>query len=104
MRTRHRSLQPIAFALGLSGLLAACVHLQWEPLGPRRTADIADVALVGAEECGVCHEDVRGHERIAGYHGDCETCHGGGDLHARTEAPRDIRYPHNDDCLGCHSP
>ncbi len=102
MRPRSRPFPP-AFGLALSGLLAACVHLQWEPIGPRRTQQIADVSLVGAEECGVCHEDVKGHEKIAGYHADCETCHGGGSLHASSEAPADIRYPANADCLGCHA-
>ncbi len=102
MRLRSRPF-PTAFGLALSGLLAACVHLQWQPIGPRRTQQITDVSLVGAEECGVCHEDVRGHEKIAGYHADCETCHGGGSLHASTEAPADIRYPANTDCLECHA-
>jgi len=103
MRTRPRCLPPIASALALSAL-AACVQLQWEPVGPRRTGEIADASRVGAEECGVCHEDVRGHEKIASYHADCETCHGGGSLHASSEAPGDIRYPANGDCLGCHVP
>jgi DmsE family decaheme c-type cytochrome len=104
MRTRQGPPSRIALALALSGLVAACVQLRWEPLGPRRTEDIAGATLVGAEECGVCHEEVKGHERISGYHADCESCHGGGSLHASSEAPEDIRHPRNGDCLGCHVP
>jgi DmsE family decaheme c-type cytochrome len=100
---RPRPSTRIALALALSGALAACVHLQWEPIGPRRTAEIPEVSRVGAEECSTCHEDVKGHEKIATYHSDCEDCHGGGSLHAKTEAPGDVRYPSNEDCLGCHS-
>jgi len=87
----------------LSALLAACVSLQWQPIGSRRTQSIAGASLVGAEECGSCHDDVRGHEKIAGYHADCETCHGGGSLHAGSEEIADIRHPANSDCLACHS-
>ncbi|MFP6623232.1 MAG: cytochrome c3 family protein [Myxococcota bacterium] len=103
MRSPSRRFWP-AFVLSLSALLGACVTLEWQPLGPRRTQPIPDVSLVGAEECASCHEDVRGHEKIAGYHADCETCHGGGDLHSRSEETADIRYPANADCLVCHSP
>lgn len=85
-------------------LLAACVSLEWEPMGPRHTAPVEGAATVGSEECSACHEDVQGHEKIAYYHAGCETCHGGGSLHAETEATADIRYPSNDDCLGCHAP
>jgi DmsE family decaheme c-type cytochrome len=103
MRPRSRPLAPLAVAaVSLLGLLAACVQLQWEPLGPRRTQEIPDLSRVGAEECSTCHEDVKGHEKIAAYHADCEACHGGGSLHAKTEAPGDIRYPANAECLACH--
>ncbi len=101
MRLRPSTL--LAPLLGLGVLGAACAGLQWEPLGPRRTQAIPEVSRVGSEECGVCHEDVRGHEKIASYHGDCEACHGGGSLHAKTEATADIRHPSNAECLGCHS-
>jgi DmsE family decaheme c-type cytochrome len=84
-------------------VLAACVSLQWEPMGPRRTAPVEGAAAVGSEECAACHEDVQGHKKIAFYHAGCETCHGGGSLHADTEATADIRYPSNADCLACHA-
>jgi DmsE family decaheme c-type cytochrome len=103
MRSRSRTFSP-AIALVLCGGVAACVSLQWEPIGPRRTQPIADVSRVGAEECDSCHEDVEGHDKIAGYHADCEACHGGGSLHARSEEPAEIRYPSNADCLACHAP
>ena len=102
MRSRSR-LFLLALVLVLSGVIAACVSLQWKPIGPRRTQPVPDAALVGAEECDSCHEDVEGHEKIAAYHANCETCHGGGSLHARSEEPADIRYPANSDCLVCHS-
>lgn len=99
MRSRTMILSSLLLC---AGILAACMQLQWEPIGPRRTQEIQNAARVGAEECGVCHEDVRGHEKIASYHADCEACHGGGDLHARSEESSDIRYPANADCLACH--
>ena len=91
-------------ALAATAGVLACVSLQWEPMGPRRTAPIEGAEIVGTEECGVCHEDVQGHEKIAGYHAVCESCHGGGSLHAETEAVADIRHPSNADCLSCHRP
>jgi len=87
----------------LVGLGFACATLEWKPLGPRRTQTIADTTRVGAEECATCHEDVQGHAKIASYHADCESCHGGGSLHATSEEVVDIRYPANGDCLGCHA-
>ena len=72
-------------------------------MGPHRSAVIPDAEPVGSEECAVCHSDVQGHERIADYHAHCESCHGGGSLHADSEAVADIRFPANDDCLGCHA-
>ncbi|MCZ6781895.1 MAG: hypothetical protein O7G30_01165 [Proteobacteria bacterium] len=89
-----------ALFLGLG--LAACAALQWQPLGPRRTAAIENAQPVGAEDCLTCHEQVQGHAKIAGYHADCETCHGSGSVHGETEEPADIRYPSNGDCLACH--
>lgn len=87
-----------------AGVIAgACASLQWQPLGPRRTAAIAGAQPVGSEECLVCHDEVQGHEKIATYHAGCESCHGGGSLHADSEEPHDIRYPANADCLGCHA-
>ena len=76
------------FAIATLGVvfLLACVSLQWQPMGPRRTAPVEGASAVGSEECGACHEDVQGHEKIAYYHAGCETCHGGGSVHADTEA------------------
>ncbi len=85
-------------------VLLACAALKWEPVGPRRVAPIEGAERIGAEECGICHEEIRGHERIAGYHSDCEGCHGGGSVHAESEELEDIRHPASDDCLACHGP
>lgn len=98
---RRRAVLAVIVALGAA---AACATLEWQPMGPRRTALVPDAEPVGAEECGVCHEDVQGHEKIAAYHGDCESCHGGGSLHADSEATGEIRFPANEDCLACHLP
>lgn len=103
LRDRRRSTS-VLLAVLVSGLVVACVTLQWTPSGPRRVAPIANAERIGAEECGTCHEDVQGHERIADYHFDCESCHGSGSLHADSEAPLQIRFPSNDDCLKCHLP
>ena len=101
---RRSGWRRIGLAFAGVALVAACASLEWQPLGPRRSAPIAGVARAGSEECGVCHTDVQGHERIAGYHADCESCHGGGSLHSESEAVADIRFPGNDDCLLCHAP
>lgn len=82
--------------------LAACASLQWKPLSSRRTEPIPGTVAVGSEECSVCHEDVKGHERIAGYHAQCETCHGFGSEHVDSESVHDIRFPSSEDCLQCH--
>jgi DmsE family decaheme c-type cytochrome len=73
-------------------------------MGPRRTALVTGAEPAGAEECGVCHDEVQGHERISEYHRGCESCHGAGSLHADSEEPEQIRYPSNADCLVCHVP
>ncbi len=94
-----------AFAVGfvLAATVVACASIEWQPVGPRRTAAIVGAEPVGAEECSTCHEDVQGHRLIAGYHAGCESCHGGGSLHAESESPVDIRYPDDADCLVCHA-
>lgn len=99
-----RSGRGAALALGAVLALAACVSLRWEPIGPRRTAPVEGAEPVGAEECLVCHGEIRGHREIASYHADCESCHGSGSLHAASEAWDEIRFPANEDCLGCHLP
>jgi DmsE family decaheme c-type cytochrome len=81
----------------------ACAAFQWKPRGPRRVAEVPGATLVGSEECLVCHEDVQGHEKIAAYHAGCESCHGAGSLHAKSEAREEIRHPANGDCLACHA-
>ena len=83
-------------------VITACASLQWEPLGPHRSEEIPGAEPIGSVECLVCHEDVQGHERIAAYHADCESCHGDGSLHEETEGVAEIRYPSNGDCLSCH--
>lgn len=98
---RPRSI--LLWALGLAIFLAACASMQWQPLGPRRTTHVAGAERVGAEDCTNCHEVVQGHPRIAGYHADCESCHGAGSLHAEDEAESNIRFPANSDCLVCHA-
>ncbi len=93
----------IAGCVALALVFAACA-LAWKPLGPRRTAPIADAEAIGADECKTCHGDVSGHEQMASFHRDCETCHGPGSVHAESEAKKDIRFPSTADCLTCHAP
>jgi len=83
--------------------VAACTSLEWQPLGAHRSAVVEGAQREGSGECSLCHDEVQGHPRIAGYHADCESCHGGGSLHAESEEPADIRFPANDDCLLCHA-
>ena len=90
-------------AIGLL-LIVACASVVWQPRGSRRTAPVPGAQVVGQEECRVCHEDVSGHEAMASYHANCETCHGGGSLHVDSEAVADIRNPASGDCLSCHTP
>ena len=85
-------------------LVAACMSLEWKPIGPRRTEAVAGATAVGSDECSVCHAVVQGFEKIASYHGNCESCHGPGSLHSNSEALQEIRYPSNQDCLVCHVP
>ena len=94
-------------AVGVAGLSAACVT-KWTPPEPRayhRTTAVAEVAeaeLVGAEECEVCHDEVKGLPPAPDYHAECEGCHGAGELHADSEELDEIRFPANADCLECH--
>lgn len=84
--------------------LVACVSA-WPTIAPRtyhRTASISGAEAVGAEECFVCHDEVRGHTPAPAYHGDCESCHGPGSLHADTKKTDVIRFPADADCLECH--
>jgi DmsE family decaheme c-type cytochrome len=92
------------FSIAGAILLAlACAQLEWIPIGPRRVEPIADAIRVGASECSVCHDEVQGHSSMPPYHADCESCHGGGDIHSETEEISDIRFPASSDCLGCHA-
>ena len=88
--------------LPVAGVLFACAGIEWTSLGPTRVAVVAGAERVGAEECGVCHEEVQGHASMPPYHADCESCHGGGSLHADSEENADIRFPATRDCLECH--
>ena len=94
-------LQGLFFVLILA---AACASVVWEPRGSRRTTPVPGATPVGTEECRVCHEEIAGHETMASYHSNCEACHGGGSLHAESEAVGDIRNPSSGDCLSCHIP
>lgn len=69
-----------------------------------RTAEITDAVPTGAAECRNCHEEVMGSGPSPVYHGDCESCHGGGSLHSESEDPAEIRFPATADCLSCHQP
>ncbi len=103
MHARSARLRRLLAALGGGGALTACAVLGFTPLGPHRVAPVPGAQRIGAEECATCHEEVKGRERIADYHADCESCHGGGSLHADSEAPEDTRYPASADCLACHA-
>jgi DmsE family decaheme c-type cytochrome len=96
------SMQARLFAAVLA-VLAGCVTV-WRPPPQRyhRTAEIVDAELIGAEECEVCHEDVRGLAPSPEYHADCEACHGAGSVHEESEEPLDVRFPSSADCLACH--
>ena len=91
----------VAIGVAAIAVLAACA-LAWRPIAPRRTAHVKDATPVGSAECMDCHAKVNGHEKIAEYHGDCESCHGNGSLHAESQEPEDIRFPDTTDCLACH--
>lgn len=85
--------------------LAACVTTlsTRELRSYHRTADVEGATeTVGAEECVVCHEDVRGFAAAPDFHADCEACHGPGELHVDSEEIADIRHPANADCESCH--
>jgi doubled CXXCH domain len=57
---------------------------------------------IGAEQCEMCHADVKGHAPSTSYHADCESCHGPGNLHLASQEAKDIRFPGNQDCEACH--
>lgn len=100
--SRPRVAHLVLYTLAVGAV--ACVTV-WNPPAPQsyhRTNPIADAEPIGAEECGVCHEEVAGHAPIPTFHQDCESCHGPGSAHEETEEPTDIRYPSNADCLNCH--
>ena len=102
MSSGQRFLQSSVALLALALIVAACAHLEWLPYGPRRTEPIPDTKSVGASECAVCHDLVQGHASMPPFHSDCESCHGGGDLHSNSEKVEEIRFPASDDCLACH--
>ena len=64
----------------LVAVAIACALPEWQP-PERRTAPVPGAEPVGAAECLFCHKQVQGHAKIAGYHGDCESCHGPGSVH-----------------------
>jgi DmsE family decaheme c-type cytochrome len=82
----------------------ACAAAVWTPAGSRRVEPVVGATAVGSEDCRTCHEDVHGLEVMPSYHANCESCHGGGSLHADSEAVADIRHPASSDCLACHTP
>lgn len=90
--------------VGLGVGLMACVST-WPTVAPspyHRTTPIDGAEKIGAEECTICHEEVRDHAPGPDYHADCESCHGPGSVHADSEKKADIRFPSDTDCLDCH--
>jgi DmsE family decaheme c-type cytochrome len=98
METNRASATVVLFAV----FATACVTLEWRSLGPTRVEPVVGAEVIGSEECAVCHEAVQGHELMPPYHANCESCHGGGSLHADSEEEADIRFPASQDCLACH--
>lgn len=66
--------------------------------------EIIGATKVGASTCRQCHPAViKTPEKIYAYHSDCESCHGGGSIHASSPARGNIAFPQPDECLTCHS-
>lgn len=83
--------------------LIACVGTfsPSESLRRHRTQPVADAGGgVGAEACFDCHDADETITNAA--HGECESCHGPGELHAETAEEMDVRFPGNADCEHCH--
>lgn len=70
------------------------------PEGYHRVAPIDGVGTtLGSSTCLPCH----GNQPAPGHHMDCESCHGSGRLHVQNVLdPALIRFPSNNECLGCH--
>ena len=102
---RRRSLQGGLALLAILAIALAC-ESSWkppEPTGHRRTGSVPEAgAHIGAEACSDCHASFAGHFLASDDHGDCESCHGPGQLHAHTALARDIAQPGNDRCESCH--
>jgi hypothetical protein len=97
--------------LGLVAGIVVCVTVfactkPWrpsEPVGHRRTEVSSSAGeLIGSHACYDCHDSFEQHFVASAYHGDCESCHGPGQLHAHTALARDIAYPGNGACADCH--
>ena len=91
-------------SLLLLGAVACVTTLSSRDLVPTHRSALVEGAdeKIGADECTTCHEDVHGRAPAPKYHGDCEACHGPGNLHADSEEEKDIRFPANADCEACH--
>jgi DmsE family decaheme c-type cytochrome len=90
------------FMVSVLVIFFACAEgrVAQEPENYHRTQSVegADEPL-GAARCDSCH----GHQPAPRHHAECESCHGSGQRHVQNVMdPAWMRFPSNDDCLGCH--
>lgn len=78
---RHRCAGRAGLLFSVVAAWIGCALPDWEPDARRAPAPVPGALRVGAVECLLCHEEVQGHPKIAGYHADCESCHGPGSVH-----------------------
>ena len=64
-------------------------------------SELKGAARVGADTCRQCHPSVKDSKFYA-YHSDCESCHGGGSVHASSLSKTNIAFPKSGECLNCH--
>ena len=61
------------------------------------------LVAVTPEDCKVCHEDMAKRTAVKA-HQACTGCHFGGEKHAESADPKDIRKPESNACGTCHKP
>ncbi len=92
-------------AFGVLVFVWACASV-WQPpvLEPRhRVEPIAGAgSTLGSATCLECHDSFDAHFVESPFHGDCESCHGPGELHVHTVQADAIRFPSSADCIICH--
>lgn len=99
MRKEVRQILNLSLSLSVFFLVVPKSEAQSDALPSPPEIKVASEA--GSYRCEECHETIK-ESKIYIYHSNCESCHGGGGMHASAPAKGNIGFPQSGECLTCH--